>query len=97
MHLSDPAFASLWLRTTCKCQQVYSADEGTNAEYATIKSSYLATIPDNVSFDQAAALPLVSLTAMQASAELKLRCCEQHHGCTPAGPLLQAIIASAHA
>lgn len=40
---------------------------GTYAEYATIKSDLLATIPDNVSFDEAAALPLVSLTAMQAS------------------------------
>ena len=38
---------------------------GTYAEYATIKSSLLARMPDNVSFDQAAALPLVSLTAMQ--------------------------------
>ncbi len=40
---------------------------GTYAEYATIKSSLLAIVPDNISFDQAAALPLVSLTALQAS------------------------------
>lgn len=38
---------------------------GTYAEFATIKSSLVASIPDNTSFDQAAALPLVSLTAMQ--------------------------------
>ena len=38
---------------------------GTYAEYATIKSNLLASIPDGVSFDQAAALPLVSLTAIQ--------------------------------
>ena len=40
---------------------------GTYAEYATIKSDLLAVIPDDVSFDQAASLPLVSLTAMQES------------------------------
>ena len=39
---------------------------GTYAEFATIKSSLLASIPDNISFDEAAAVPLVSLTAMQA-------------------------------
>lgn len=46
---------------------------GTYAEYATVKCDLLATIPDNVSFDQAAALPLVSLTAMQASHNPALR------------------------
>ncbi|DBB11254.1 TPA: hypothetical protein ACH3X3_006694 [Trebouxia sp. C0006] len=39
---------------------------GCYAEYATIKSSLLARIPDSISFEQAAALPMVSLTAMQA-------------------------------
>lgn len=39
---------------------------GCYAEFATIKTSLLAVIPDNISFDQAAALPLVCLTAMQA-------------------------------
>lgn len=38
---------------------------GTYAELASIKSSLLATIPSDVSFDQAGALPLVCLTAMQ--------------------------------
>lgn len=38
---------------------------GTYAEFATIKSNLLAAIPDNISFDQAAAVPLVCLTAMQ--------------------------------
>jgi len=38
---------------------------GCYAEFATIKTSLLAPIPDNISFDQAAALPLVCLTAMQ--------------------------------
>lgn len=39
---------------------------GTYAEQACIKPSLLATIPDEVSFDEAAAMPLVSLTALQA-------------------------------
>lgn len=45
---------------------IFTSKWGTYAEYATIKSNLLASIPDGVSFDQAAALPLVSLTAIQA-------------------------------
>ncbi len=44
-------------------------DAGTYAEYATIKSNLLARIPDNTSFDEAASLPLVCLTAMQVLAQ----------------------------
>ena len=44
---------------------------GCYAEYATIKSSLLASIPDNMSFEQAAALPLVSLTAMLFSSAMQ--------------------------
>ena len=45
------------------------SDAGTYAEYATIKSNLLARIPDNTSFDEAASLPLVCLTAMQVLAQ----------------------------
>ncbi|KAL3148280.1 hypothetical protein ABBQ38_013746 [Trebouxia sp. C0009 RCD-2024] len=45
---------------------IFTSKWGTYAEFATIKSSLVASIPDNTSFDQAAAVPLVSLTAMQA-------------------------------
>lgn len=38
---------------------------GCYAEFATIKSSLLASIPDSMSFEEAAAVPLVSLTAIQ--------------------------------
>ena len=59
------------IQQNCCCCQLQQAavnlHAGTYAEYATIKSSLLANIPDNTSFDQAAALPLVSLTAMQVS------------------------------
>jgi len=47
---------------------VYPA-AGTYAEYATIKSNLLARIPDNTSFDEAASLPLICLTAMQVLAQ----------------------------
>jgi NADPH:quinone reductase-like Zn-dependent oxidoreductase len=39
---------------------------GANAEYALLDVKTTATIPDNLSFEQAAAVPLVTLTALQA-------------------------------
>lgn len=39
---------------------------GTHADYAVVPESQLATIPDNVSFEQAAALPLVAITAWES-------------------------------
>lgn len=39
---------------------------GANAEYALLEESELAFIPDNLSFEQAAAVPLVAITALQA-------------------------------
>ncbi len=44
-------------------------DAGTYAEYATIKSNLLARMPDKTTFDEAASLPLVCLTAMQVPAQ----------------------------
>lgn len=46
---------------------------GCYAEFATIKSSLLASIPDSMSFEEAAALPLVSLTAIQALKAARLK------------------------
>jgi len=47
----------------------WSIQHGTNAEFAPIKASAIAAKPAGMSFDQAGALPLVSLTAWQALAE----------------------------
>jgi len=47
----------------------WSIQHGTNAEYAPVKAASIAVKPENLSFDQAGALPLVSLTAWQALAE----------------------------
>eukprot|EP00980_Cylindrotheca_fusiformis_P028591 scaffold22613_cov126-Cylindrotheca_fusiformis.AAC.11 len=44
---------------------------GSNAEYVAVDTSLLAKIPDNVSFESAAAVPLVSLTVMQSLNKLK--------------------------
>lgn len=40
--------------------------DGTYAEYITVDSSYVALKPKNISFSEAAAIPLVALTAWQA-------------------------------
>ena len=47
----------------------WSIQHGSYAEYTPIDASALATKPTNLSFSEAAALPLVSLTAWQALAE----------------------------
>jgi NADPH:quinone reductase-like Zn-dependent oxidoreductase len=39
--------------------------QGTYAEYINLPTSFLAKLPDSVSFDQAAGVPLVALTAFQ--------------------------------
>jgi len=39
---------------------------GANAQYAVLEEAEAAFIPDNLSFEQAAAVPLVALTALQA-------------------------------
>ena len=39
---------------------------GANAEYALVSAKAAALIPDNISFEQAAAVPLAALTALQA-------------------------------
>jgi len=44
----------------------WSIQHGTNAEFAPVNASSIAAKPSNLSFDQAGALPLVSLTAWQA-------------------------------
>lgn len=48
-----------------KGQRVMALANGTYAEFATAKADVLAPIPDKLSFEQAAALPLVTLTGAQ--------------------------------
>lgn len=48
-----------------KGQRVMALANGTYAELATAKADVLAPIPDKLSFEQAAALPLVTLTGAQ--------------------------------
>lgn len=45
------------------------ADPGTYAEHAVVPANYLAPIPDGISFETAAALPLVAITAVEALRE----------------------------
>jgi len=47
----------------------WSIQHGTNAEYAPVSASAIARKPSNLSFCEAAALPLVSLTAWQSLVE----------------------------
>lgn len=47
----------------------WAIQHGTYAEYAPVKASAIAAKPDSLTFDEAAALPLVSLTAWQALVE----------------------------
>ncbi|MEM8564459.1 MAG: NADP-dependent oxidoreductase [Pseudomonadota bacterium] len=44
---------------------IWSIQHGTYAEYAPVRATSLALKPENLSFEQAASLPLVSLTAWQ--------------------------------
>ncbi|WP_150133145.1 NADP-dependent oxidoreductase [Acidisarcina polymorpha] len=46
-------------------QRVLALANNTYAEYATVKGELVAAIPDGLSFEQAAALPLVTLTGAQ--------------------------------
>ncbi len=48
------------------CNGGIGGELGTYAEYAVVPDSQLAAIPDNVSFEQAAALPLVAITAWES-------------------------------
>lgn len=48
------------------CNGGVGGDLGTYAEYAVVPESQLASIPENVSFEQAAALPLVAITAWES-------------------------------
>lgn len=43
---------------------------GTFAEYVAVDEEFVASVPDNVSMEQAAAIPLASLTAMQILAQI---------------------------
>ena len=43
---------------------------GTYAEYVALPESYVASIPENITLEQAATVPLVALTAFQALAEI---------------------------
>lgn len=48
------------------CNGGIGGDPGSYAEFAVVPESQLAAIPDNVSFEQAAALPLVAITAWES-------------------------------
>ena len=48
------------------CNGGIGGELGTYAEYAVVPESQLAAIPDNISFEQAAALPLVAITAWES-------------------------------
>ena len=48
------------------CNGGIGGEPGTYAEYAVVPESQLAAIPDDVSFEQAAALPLVAITAWES-------------------------------
>lgn len=50
---------------SCTLEPIVASHTGCYAEFATIKSSLLASIPGSMSFEEAAAVPLVSLTAMK--------------------------------
>lgn len=50
----------------CFCYGGIGAAPGTYSEYAVVPEDLLVSIPDSVSFESAAALPLVSITAMEA-------------------------------
>ena len=47
----------------------WSIQNGTNAEYAPVKAASIAAKPKSLSYDEAGALPLVSLTAWQSLSE----------------------------
>lgn len=47
----------------------WSIQHGTNAEFAPVKAESIAKKPEGLTFDEAGALPLVSLTAWQSLAE----------------------------
>jgi NADPH:quinone reductase-like Zn-dependent oxidoreductase len=51
----------------------HELEYGTYADYVTVPEGYLAHMPDSLSFEQAAALPLVGLTAHQGLEILGLR------------------------
>jgi NADPH:quinone reductase-like Zn-dependent oxidoreductase len=51
----------------------HNLEYGTYAEYVTVPEGYLAHMPDGLSFEQAAALPLTGLTAHQGLEILGLR------------------------
>ena len=50
----------------------WSVKWGTYADYVTAPEAHFAPMPDNLSFEEAAALPLVALTAWQALGTVRL-------------------------
>ena len=46
--------------------EVFGARTGAFAQYVTVRESYVASKPSNISFEQAAAIPVAALTALQA-------------------------------
>jgi len=52
--------------------EVFGCANGTFAEYVVAKEDHLAMKPSNKSFEEAAALPVAALTALQGSARLWL-------------------------
>jgi len=53
------------VRRTCWCRCVYGFGHGAFAEYVAVPQGSLAPKPGNLSFEQAAAVPLAAVTALQ--------------------------------
>ena len=70
---SDPPSPGSSPATACTYIRRHHLQFGTYAEYATAPEGFFAHMPPELSFEEAAALPLISLTAHQALEALGLR------------------------
>ena len=66
---------------TCNDLNMQCVRAGTYAEYICVNEDQLARMPDSMSFEDAAALPLVTLTAWQVS-QPSICCCQMSGSCT---------------
>ena len=57
--------------------EVYGTCEGSFAEYAAVETTMLAAKPANLSFEQAAAVPISGVTALQAARKAKVQAGQQ--------------------
>lgn len=66
VHVSDDQHCKQTLSKPNTKMAIMAAGAGAFAEWVCIPEKHVTLIPDNISFDQAAAAPLVALTAWQA-------------------------------